>query len=418
MSIKADRKVRACRICNGTKFETVLNMGPAPLVNSLLDKAATKKKDATYPLVVVRCTKCSLAQLSTVVDSHKIYRDQDYLYYTGDMPQQSQYIRAFDSLVREVHDVHTKKDDLIVEIGSNDGTILAKWQGDRRVVGVDPSTNVVVRALAHGIPTVCAPFDKNVARNIKQEFGPAKVVGGANCLAHIDDIHSVMEGVTTLLADDGVFWAEVNYWGGMVQHRHYALVYLDHYSYFSLKNWVDLARAHDLEVFDAFVTEAQGDGLSLRLFASRNKKHSKTARFLALQKEEQQSKLNSAKAAKEYGVGCKAEAAKLYKLVAELKKKGARIAGYGAAAKGFSILQLAGITEKHIEYFVDDSPAKQGKYTPVTHIPVIARKDAEKRLPDYFFITAPNYADVIMEKEKAFRARGGKFILADSRIVA
>lgn len=406
-----------CRICGNAKFETVLNMGKAPLVNSLLEKKDLKGRERTYPLVVMRCSKCSLAQLKTIVDSHKIYQDQDYLYYTGDMPQQSQYMRAFDSLVTEIRK-HTKQNDLIVEIGSNDGTVLSKMKEGRRILGVDPAINVVIRALSRGVPTLAAPISKHNAFVIKQEFGPAKVVGGANCLAHIDNIHGVMEGVTELLADDGIFWAEVNYWGGMVKHRHYALVYLDHYSYFSLKNWIDLGRMHGLEVFDAFVTEAQGEGLSLRLFASRDKKRAKTERFKKLLAEEQKTKLNTAKAAVEYGKGCKLEAQKLYKLVTSLKKQGKSIAGYGAAAKGFSILQLAGITQKHIDYFVDDSPAKQGKYTPVTHIPVISRKEAEKRLPDYFFITAPNYADVIIAKEQNFIKKGGKFILADSRIVS
>lgn len=403
-------KNKTCRICGGTKFERVLDMGPAPLVNSLLDKEDVKKKDKTYPLIVVRCTKCSLAQLETIVDSHKIYQDQDYLYYTGDMPQKSQYMRAFDSLIKEVRDKHTKKGDLIVEIGSNDGTILAKMAKDRRILGVDPSTNVVIRALARGVPTVSAPFNASVARNILKEFGPAKVIGGANCLAHIDNIHGVIEGVTTLLAKDGVFWAEVNYWGGMVKNKHYALVYLDHYSYFSLKNWVDLAHMHGLEVFDAHITEAQGEGLSLRLFAARGKR-AKSARLKELLAEEKLTSLNTKAVAVRYGKECKEEAKKLFDVIDGLKKEGKTIAGYGAAAKGFSILQLAGITEKHIDYFVDDSPAKQGKYTPVTHIPVLSRKEAGKRLPDYFFITAPNYADVIMEKEGLFAKDGGKFIV-------
>ena len=406
-----------CRICGNSSFDTVLNMGKAPLVNSLIEKKDLDKNEPTFPLVVVRCRNCSLAQLKTIVDSQKIYRDQDYLYFTGDMPQQSQYIKAFDSLVSELHDRHTKKGDLIVEIGSNDGTVLGKMSMDRRILGVDPSTNVVVRALAGGVPTVAAPFLAPVARSIKQEYGVAKVIGGANCLAHIDDIHSVMEGVTTLLAPDGVFWAEVNYWGGMVQNRHYALVYLDHYSYFSLQNWIDICRKHKLEIFDAFVTEAQGEGLSLRLFASRNKKQKKTERFIKIAAEEKKNKLNTKEAAIEYGIGCKKEAKKLYGVVTKLKKEGKTIAGYGAAAKGFSVLQLAGINERHVDYFVDDSPAKQGKYTPITHIPVISRKDAENRIPDYFFITAPNYADIIIAKEKAFIKRGGKFILCDSTIV-
>jgi len=403
--------MRKCRICGNTKFGLALNMGMAPLVNSLLSKEDTREKDKTYPLVVVRCAKCSLVQLKTIVQSHKIYADQDYLYYTGDMPQQSQYMRAFDSLVSEILEKHTKKGDLIVEIGSNDGTVLGKMARERRILGVDPSTNVAIRAIKRGVPTVSAPFDKNVARNIRQEFGPAQVIGGANCLAHIDDIHGVLEGVTMLLSDSGVFWVECNYWGGMVKNKHYALVYLDHYSYFSLRNWVDLARMHGMEVFDAFITEAQGEGLSLRLFASRDTKRKKTERFLKLVDEEKRTKLNTQATAAQYGKECKKEAKKLYEVISRLKKQGKSIAGYGAAAKGFSILQLAGITEKHIDYFVDDSPAKQGKYTPVTHIPVISRKEAQKKLPDYFFITAPNYADVIVEKEKAYKARGGKFIL-------
>lgn len=406
-----------CRICANSTFDSVLNMGKAPLVNSLIDKKDLDQKEPIYPLLVVRCRKCSLAQLKTIVDSHKIYKDQDYLYFTGDMPQESQYIRAFDSLVSEVYHHHTIKGDLIVEIGSNDGTVLKKMAKDRRILGVDPSTNVVVRALASGVPTIAAPFLAPVARSIKQEYGMAKVIGGANCLAHIDDIHSVLTGVTTLLAPDGVFWAEVNYWGGMVQHRHYALVYLDHYSYFSLKNWIDICRKHGMEIFDAFVTEAQGDGLSLRLFASRNKKQKKTDRFLELVATEKKTKLNTKESAIAYGKGCKEEAKKLYGVVAELKKKGKTIAGYGAAAKGFSVLQLAGIDERHIDYFVDDSPAKQGKYTPVTHIPVISRKEAKNRHTDYFFITAPNYADVIIAKEKEFVKKGGKFILCDSTII-
>ena len=406
-----------CRICGGDKFDTVLDMGMAPLVNSLLNKEEIHSKEHLFPLVVVRCKGCGLAQLDTVVNSQKIYQDQDYLYFTGDMPQESQYIKAFDSLVSDIEKIHSDNNDLIVEIGSNDGTVLSKLSKKRRILGVDPSTNVVVRAISRGVPTIAAPFLSPVARSILNEFGHAKVIGGANCLAHIDDIHSVMNGVEVLLDRDGVFWGEVNYWGGMIQHSHYALVYLDHYSYFSLKNWIQICAMHELEIFDAFVTEAQGNGLSLRFFASRDKKKLKTERFKVTFQREVENNWNSLEQAVSYGKSCKKEADKLFNVVEGLKKNGASIAGYGAAAKGFSVLQLAGINEDHIAYFVDDSPAKQGKYTPVTHIPVISRKDAQSKLPDYFFITAPNYVDVITKKEEKFRDGGGKFILCDGSII-
>src|SRR3990167_5609004 len=331
------------------------------------------------------------------------------------MPQNSDYMKAFDSLIYQIHKL-SKPGDLIVEIGSNDGTILRKIALDnRRVLGVDPSTNVVIRALANGVPTLSAGFNKNNAKNIRKEMGEAQIIGGANCMAHIDDIDSVMDGVQELLALDGVFWVECNYWGGMVKNSHYALIYHDHLSYFTLENWIEYAKKHGMRVFDAFVTEAQGNGLSLRLFIDRGSRDT-SERMETLLKEERDTELNSSKACKGYNKSVQEKAQRLKKLVTDLKDKGKTIAGYGAAAKGFSILHLAKITSE-LDYFVDDSPAKQGKYTPVTHIPIISRKDAQAKLPDYFFITAPNYAKVIIEKEQEFINKGGKFILEDGEIV-
>lgn len=404
---------KECRICKGTEFKEVIDFGKTPLVNSLLSKEECGTEES-YPLIVEQCQKCFLVQIVNPISSSKIYQEQDYLYYTGDMPQNSQYMKAFDSLVASIQDF-SKSGDFVVEIGSNDGTILKKVL-DRKVLGVDPAINVVIRALARGVPTLSAPFSKHNAEIIAHEFGKAHVVGGANCLAHIDDVLGVLDGMHTLLADEGVFWAECNYWGGMVKNKHYALIYHDHYSYYTLKNWVDLLTTYNMEVFDALITQAQGEGLSLRLFACRKGKRNPTERFLALLKEEETTHLNSYETAQKYRTDVLAEAQKLGDLVRGLAKDGKVIAGYGAAAKGFSILHLARITQNEIKFFVDDSPAKQGKYTPITHIPVLARADVQK-LPDYFFITAPNYEDVIIAKEQDFLKAGGKFITADGRIV-
>ncbi|OGZ47382.1 MAG: hypothetical protein A3J54_02240 [Candidatus Ryanbacteria bacterium RIFCSPHIGHO2_02_FULL_45_13b] len=405
---------KICRLCGGNAFLPVIDFGEAPLVNSLLTKeeCGTEK---TYPLLVEQCQKCFLVQIVNPVDSRKIYQDQDYLYYTGDMPQNSQYMRAFNSLVDDIQNNYTKAGDLIVEIGSNDGTILRRFT-NRRVLGIDPAINVVVRALMRGVPTLSTGFDKQSARNIAEEYGLAQVIGGANCLAHIDNIHGVLEGVEALLDTYGVFWAECNYWGGMVSSKHYALIYHDHYSYYTLKNWVDLLNRHNMYIFDAMITEAQGEGLSLRLYASKDARRTKTQRFQDLLHKEEVSNLNSHETAKKYREDVIMEAEKLGTLVKKLAAEGKIIAGYGAAAKGFSILHLAKITGEHIKFFVDDSPAKQGKYTPVTHIPVFARKDIQN--PDYFFLTAPNYKDIILEKETAYRNTSGKFITSDSEIIS
>ena len=194
-----------------------------------------------------------------------------------------------------------------------------------------------------------------------------------------------------------------------VEKTNYALIYHDHFSYFTLKNWVDFAPMFGLEAFDAEVTEAQGS--SLRVFLGRGRP--KTKRFEGVLERESADNLNSYETAKRYRAAVRREIRKLGSLVRGLKAEGKRIAGYGAAAKGLSALQFAGLDARHIDCFVDDSVAKQGKYTPISHIPIVARSEAH--VPDYFLITAPSYEDVIVGKEQEFRSRGGRFITIDGR---
>lgn len=396
-------------MCGHNKFDKVIDFGLCPLVNSLVEKEDLDKKEATHPLKVKRCKNCSLVQIVDNIDSHKIYKDQDYLFFSSDMPTLSDY---FFEMAEEIKR-YLKPFDLIVEIGSNDGVFLQHLT-DYRVLGVDPSTNVVMRALKKGLMTIPLFFTEKLATLIEREFGKAKAIVGSNCIAHLDDLDDLMMGVDKLLAEDGVFVVECNYWGGMVINKNYALIYHDHFSYFTIQNWIDFLEKYGMSVFDAVVTPAQGG--SLRLFIDRGVRQ-QTIRMKDLAIEEAETNLNDKSTCKEYNRSVQEKALGLNKLLTDFKSQGKKIAGYGAAAKGFSILHLAKITEKHIDYFVDDSPAKQGKYTPVTHIPIISREQAENQLPDYFFITAPNYAKVIIEKEQKFIENGGKFILEDGEII-
>jgi hypothetical protein len=222
-----------------------------------------------------------------------------------------------------------------------------------------------------------------------------------------------MEGVESLLKDDGVFVVECNYWGEMADKTNYSLIYHDHFSYFSIDVWNKFAKKYKMNVFDATVTSAQGG--SLRIFISKNKRK-KTKRYKVLLLKEKLINLNSFKKVLEYRNNVNKISKKLSKIVNDLKNKGFTIAGYGAAAKGLTILKCSKLGSKHISYFVDDSPAKQGFYTPSDHIPIITRKEANKKLPDYFIILAPNYSDVIIKKEKDFIRSGGKFIIPKNGI--
>lgn len=397
-------------MCGYREFSFGLDMGLSPLVNSLIEKEDLNKPEQTFPLRLVRCNNCSLVQVQEPIDSEKIYKEQDYLYFSSDMPGLSDY---FGEYADDLKNRFLLPSDFVLEIGSNDGVMLNHFRDEYAVLGVDPATNVAIRALADGIPTIPLFFNERLGKQIVKEFGRAKVVYGNNCIAHINDLDSVMKGVVNVLDDEGVFVVECNYWGGMVKNKNYSLVYHDHFSYFSLQNWTDYARKFGLKVFDATVTPAQGG--SLRVFLSRGA-FLPTERLRILQDEERDSKLNTYQTFLKYKNECLEEAQKLFGVVQDLKAQGKRISAYGAAAKGFSVLQLAGITNE-IDYFVDDSPAKQGRYTPINHIPVISRTEAEDKLPDYFFITAPNYARVIIEKEQGFLDKGGKFLLCDSSIV-
>ena len=196
-------KKRTCRMCGGRNFKRVIDFGENPLVNSLVEKEDIDKKEPVYNLVVVQCQDCFLVQTENPIDSHKIYMDIDYLYYSSDMPGLAEYFKEY---AVDIKQRFLEEEDFVVEIGSNDGILLQLFQGwSQPVLGVDPATNVVVRALANGIFTLAAPFNKRFAKHIARDWGKAKVICGNNCIAHIDDLDSVMEGVTELLSDDGVF---------------------------------------------------------------------------------------------------------------------------------------------------------------------------------------------------------------------
>lgn len=393
-------------MCDGTEFDVVIDLGENPLVNSLVSKKDLDKGEPLFPLVVKRCRKCALVQLVEIIDSEEIYKNVDYLYFSSDMPTLSDYFKEY------ADDIQKRfigsKDDIVVEIGSNDGIMLNHFKDKARILGVDPSTNVVIRALKRGIPTLSEFFTGRIGRLIAKEWGKAKIVMGSNCIAHLNDLRDLVDGVEALLADNGVFVVEANYWGGMVKNTNYSLIYHDHFSYFSLGVWQEFSKRYGLRVFDALVTPSQGG--SLRIFLDRGKRDI-TERLKKLEAEEKKTGLNTLETGHRYRDSVWAVAKKLRATLENFKKQGKTLAGYGAAAKGFTILRCSGIDGKFLDYFVDDSPAKQGWYTPIDHIPIISRPEADKKLPDYFVILAPNYAKVIVEKEKKFHDAGGKFIV-------
>ncbi len=396
-------------MCNSKAFLEVINLGLHPLVNSLVNKKDIKKRDPVFPIKVKQCRKCKLVQLTDIIDAYEIYKNVDYLYFSSDMPRLDKYFKPY---AHELKKRFLKKNDFVVEIGCNDGVMLKYFKSKYKILGVDPATNVILRTLKSKIPSLPLFFSESLAGKILKEWGPAKLIYGNNCIAHLNDLRDLIKGVYKLLTNDGIFVLECNYWGGMVKNINYSLIYHDHFSYFSANVWLAFSKKFKMYAFDAVITEAQGG--SLRLFLSK-KKRKKTQRFKKILNDEQKNKLNTYATSIQYKNNVKIISGKLRNIILDLKKKKKKIAGYGAAAKGMTILKCSDIG-KELMYFVDDSPAKQGFYSPVDHIPIISREQAEKNLPDYFIILAPNYSNEIMSKEAKFIKNGGKFIIPKNEI--
>jgi len=392
-------------MCNSSKFTSIVNLGKHPLVNRLVEKKNLKQKDPYFQLHVKQCKKCKLAQLKEIIDSKEIYKKVDYLYFSSEMPNLDKYFKSY---ANDLKKRFLKKNDLVVEIGCNDGLMLQNFKKNNRILGVDPATNVILRALRKNIAAIPEFFTDEIAKKIVNEWGQARIIYGNNCIAHLNNLKDVATGVSRLLIKGGVFVIECNYWGRMVQDTNYGLIYHDHFSYFSVKNLTNFGKKYGLYAFDAIVTDAQGG--SLRIFLSKGKRKP-TTRYKNLLKQEEKTNLNTTNTSSQYRKKVYKTTNKLKKLISELKRKKKKISGYGAAAKGMTIIKSSGIGKKHIDYFVDDSPAKQGLYTAGDKIPIISRAQANKKLPDYFIILAPNYAKFIIQKEKKFIEEGGRFIV-------
>ncbi len=397
-----------CRMCNSRNLKSVLHLGKHSLVNSYLKKTELKKKELLLPLEISRCSNCGLIQVLKTVDPNEIYNDGKYLYFSRDVPGLSDYYKKYAKYILKKF---IKKEDLVVEIASNDGILLQHLKNKTNVLGIDAAPNAVLRALKHSIPTFPALFNFKTSKLVINEFGNAKVVMANQCIAHVDDLRDFMKGIDNLLnKKDGIFIFETGYWGNMVKRTIYEQIYHDHFSYFSLKVWEKFSKEFGLRIFDAEITPAQ-DNCSIRVFFSRNKKINRSKRLKELMNEEKNSNLNTLKKSLEFKASVKNSWKNLRDSLVKLKKQNKKIVAYGASAKAGTISTCAKIDSTLVDFFIDDSPSKQGKYTPIFHIPIMSRKNAFKKKIDYILILAVNYAKIIMNKEKNFKKMGGKFII-------
>jgi len=407
------KRKKRCRVCKNKRLYKFLKLGPIPPANRFLKQEQLLLKEPFYPLDIYFCPKCGLVQLRDVVSSETLFKD--YVYLTGMSMTMKQHFHQL--AVEVVNDINLNKDDLVIDIGSNDGTLLKGFkQLGTKTLGVEPATNLALIAEREGIETLNDFFSVKLAKNIVERKGHARVITGTNVFAHINDLDEILRAVDSLLTNNGIFIIEVPYLVDLLSKTEFDTMYHEHLSYFSLKPLVTLFRRFKMELSD--VKRIPVHGGSIRCYVRRAPSAIQNSVYQLLTLEEDL-KLGSFDTYLEFDVRVRNIRSQLTSLLKKLKREGHKIIGYGAAAKGNTLLNYCKIGPDILDYIVDNTPFKQGLYTPGMHIPVVPCHRIVKDLPDYTLLLAWNYLDEILKKEQKYRELGGKFIvpIPEPRIV-
>lgn len=393
-----------CLVC-GNKVEHVISFGDMPIANGFLpEDMFTKEK--FYPLEVGFCPTCSMVQLTKLVDKEDMF-NENYAYFASTSQRMVEHFKKFAYWVMENY---LSKEPFVVEIGSNDGIMLQNYARENiKHVGVEPSENVAQVAREKGINTLSCFFDKENAQKIKAEYGEADVIAGTNVMCHLPYIHSVFDGVTSLLKPQGVLIFEDPYVGDIVRRTSYDQIYDEHAFYFSVSSVSYLAGMHGLEVIDALPQNVHGG--SMRYILARKGARDVSDRVREIMANEEKQGLKQYSTYQTFAANVAQNKEDLLSLLKELKSQGKRIVGYGATSKSTTVLNYCGIGPEYIEFISDTTPIKQGKYTPGMHIPVKPYEAFVSDYPEYALLFAWNHGEEIIANETSFKEADGKFIL-------
>lgn len=397
---------KTCRLCGSEKLLLVFQLAPTPPANAFVAKDKLAAAQPCFPLDVFFCEDCAHVQLLDVVDPETLFKD--YVYVSGTSPVFVNHFKDYaNDLLRQIQPPAAS---LVLDIGSNDGTLL-KFFKERgmRVLGIDPAREIARRATADGIETIADFFTPDLALRIRREKGQAAIITANNVFAHIDDLLSVTAGVRQLLSKDGVFSFEVSYLLDVYEQTLFDMTYHEHLAYHSVKPLCRFFAANGMKMVEARRTSAHGGSLRgvVQLQGAVRKAGSSVAEMIAL---EEAAKLDRAETFIAFGAKINQKKQELGSLLRRLKKEGKTIAGFGAPAKATTLMHHFQLGPDIIDFIVDDNPLKQGLFSPGFHIPILPTSAIYERKPDYLLILAWNFAKSIIEKHHSFATGGGRFI--------
>ncbi|MBD2150264.1 class I SAM-dependent methyltransferase [Pseudanabaena sp. FACHB-1277] len=397
-----------CRFCKTELKHTFVDLGMSPLSNSYLKSEQLNKAERFYPLHAYVCDRCLLVQLEEFESPDHIF--SDYAYFSSYSDSWLKHCHQYANLMIERFGFNQSSQ--VMEIASNDGYLLQYFQNQQiPVLGIEPAANVAKVAIAKGISTVVKFFGVATAQELVSQGKQADLLLGNNVLAHVPDINDFVAGMQIVLKPDGIITMEFPHVLQLMQQNQFDTIYHEHFSYLSLLTVSQIFTAHGLTLFD--VEELPTHGGSLRIYAKHqdNSELAISDRLIALQAKEKDAGLDQVKTYLEFGDRAIATKHKLLNFLIEIKRQGKTIVGYGAPAKGNTLLNYCGIRTDFLEYTCDRSPHKQGLFLPGTHIPIHAPDQIKVTKPDYVLILPWNLKDEIQEQLSYIREWGGHFIV-------
>ena len=398
---------KTCRLCNSNKLKSVVKFCATPPANAFISNRDLNIEQETYPLEVFFCCNCKHVQLLDVVNPSILFKN--YVYVSGTSPV---FIKHFEEYSKSlINSFSPSFDEIIIDIGSNDGTLLSFFKQEGfKVLGIDPAKEISEIANKKGIETLNNFFDLELSNHIKKNYPKASIITANNVFAHCDDLIGIVNGVKNLLSRNGTFVFEVSYLVDVVEKTLFDTIYHEHLSYHSVIPLIDFFKSNGMELFKVDFINTHGG--SIRGFAKLECSKIKTDNSIKnLVQLEKKLGIDNPKTFINFYEKITLLKKRLLEILHTLKSEGKKIAAFGAPAKATTLMYQFGLNKDVIDYIIDDSPLKQGLYSPGLHIPVLSSEHLKNQHPDYLLLLAWNFADSIVEKNKEFLESGGHFIV-------
>jgi len=396
-----------CRLCGSTRLDHVLPIRPSAIGDAFVTADRLSEKQELYPLDAYLCLDCGHLQNLDVVDPDILFRD--YTYRTSVSLGLVQHFANYARSV--VSDLAISKGSLVVEMGSNDGSLLKAFQAEgMRVQGIDPARDIAQAATGQGVPTLPDFFTSNVAAKIATERGPAALFCANNVFAHIDDLADVADGIRTLLAGNGVFVFEVSYIVDMIDNMVFDTIYHEHVSHHALIPLETFLNRHDMTLFHVARTATKGG--SIRAFAQPKStgKRPRSAELSQLIAEEERRGITKPQVYRDWFEAIEKAKRAVLSYLDKAIAEGKLVAAYGASTTTTTLLYHFEL-ENRVKFIVDDNPLKHGRFSPGAHIPVLPSSELASRKPDVVVVLAWIYAEPILKRNQAYLDAGGRVLL-------